>query len=67
MPVFCMSMFALLKVTKVCSLLPLRLSMKDFWNDIFIIVEPKGFELVSQNLPQSLILKRTVAKNNDLF
>jgi len=59
-------MFTLLKVSKVCSVLPLWLSLSDFWN-IFVTVEPKVCELVSQNLLQSLILKLTVAKNNDLF
>jgi hypothetical protein len=61
MSVFCMSMFTPLKVTKVCSVLPLRFGLSDFWN-IFVTVEPKGCELVSQNLLQSLILKLTVAK-----
>lgn len=58
--------FTLLKVTKVCSVSPLRLNTSDFLN-IFILVETKGCVLVSQNLPQSLILKLTVAKNDDLF
>jgi hypothetical protein len=62
MPVFCMSIFTLLNVTKVCSALPLRLSLSDFWNSIFVTVEPKGCELVSQILPQSLILKLKLQK-----
>jgi hypothetical protein len=62
MPVFCMSIFTLLKVTKVCSVLPLRLNMSEFLNIIFVIVETKGCELVTQNLPQSRILKQKKKK-----
>jgi hypothetical protein len=64
MPVFCMSMFILLRETKFGALLPLRVSMSGFLEQHLYCCRNQRLLI---GIAKSVILKFTVAKNNDLF